>query len=296
MILFDVMAISTVSKLSAESLTLQVKLDNDSPHSPFSQPCTIWICIHNNPVIMLCEHVIIVTFAFFFPFSCLSRCWSETWSWIVLISVWRINKMLFEQKSGKKIILVQFIYTLVKVGTLLPPQISTNPDVHEHGSMRWLRSRGIWMTHWWPRLVRGMPRVQKIEPVWIGAGQELSGESTNCSKLTFVPPGGTQTGIDRQSDPTTHPTSHPSSYLPPTQLSSSLHQSHLIVFPLEMLYIDNSLYIIPPPPLSFSRSAILRAGPVSGCLGGRWGNCWCACGSFFSSNSAGVHLMGSGSC
>lgn len=87
-----------------------------------------------------------------------------------------------------------------------------------------------------------MPRVQKIEPVWIGAGQELSGESTNCSKLTFVPPGGTQTGIDRQSDPTGEEEGG--------QLSSSLHHSHLIVFPLEMLYIDNSLYIIPPPLLS----------------------------------------------
>lgn len=54
------------------------------------------------------------------------------------------------------------------------------------------------MTHWWPRLTSGVPRVQKIEPVWIEAGQELSGESTNCSKLTFVPPGGMQTGIDRQ--------------------------------------------------------------------------------------------------
>lgn len=108
--------------------------------------------------------------------------------------------------------------------------------------MPWLHSHGIWMTHWWPRLVRGMPRVQKIEPVWIGAGQELSGESTNCSKLTFVPPGGTQTGIDRQSDPTGEKGGG--------QLSSSLHHSHLIVFPLEMLYTDNSLYIISPPVLS----------------------------------------------
>lgn len=98
---------------------------------------------------------------------------------------------------------------------------NTNPDIHERGSKWWLWSHGIWMTHWWPRLARGMPRVQKIEPVWIGTGQELSGESTNCSKLTFVPPGGTQTGIDRQSDPKTlqH---YPS---PPPNPPSCLHLS-----------------------------------------------------------------------
>lgn len=71
-----------------------------------------------------------------------------------------------------------------------------------------------------------MPRVQKIEPVWIEAGQELSGESTNCSKLTFVPPGGTQTGIDRQSDPTTlqHPPL-PLSPIPPSCLHLSISPS-----------------------------------------------------------------------
>lgn len=118
-----------------------------------------------------------------------------------------------------------------------------------------------------------MPTVQKIEPVWIGAGQELSGESTNCSKLTFVPPGGTQTGIDRPSDPNTQPRAscrppHPSPTTAPTQLSSSLHQSHLIVFLSVMLYTDNSVYIIPLP-LSGSGNLSL--------LSGRLGVCLCVC-------------------
>lgn len=40
----------------------------------------------------------------------------------------------------------------------------------------------------------GMPSVQKMEPVWFGTGQEHSRESANCSKLTFVSPGGRRTG------------------------------------------------------------------------------------------------------
>lgn len=131
------------------------------------------------------------------------------------------------------------------------------------------------MTHWWPRLARGMPRVQKIEPVWIGAGQELSGESTNCSKLTFVPPGGTQTGIERQSDPKkpSNITPSPHSPTPPpskaAQLSSSLHQSHLIVFPSEVLYINNWLYVIPTPLFSPAEVPFWEQPLVPGCLGVR---------------------------
>lgn len=92
-----------------------------------------------------------------------------------------------------------------------------------------------------------MPRVQKIEPVWIGVGQELSGESTNCSKLTFVPPGGMQTGIDRQLAPTpSTPPPHTHIVLLHEKLSSSSYQFHVIVFPLVMLYVGVSLCIAPP--------------------------------------------------
>lgn len=70
-----------------------------------------------------------------------------------------------------------------------------------------------------------------------------------------------------------------------------------------MLYINNSLYIIPAPPVLSSRSAILRAAPVSassvvggGGTGGGAEETADVPGIVFSSNSAAVHLMGSGSC
>lgn len=50
------------------------------------------------------------------------------------------------------------------------------------------------MTRRWPTQGFRMPEVQKMEAVWFGMGQALSGESTNCSKLTFASPGGKKTG------------------------------------------------------------------------------------------------------
>lgn len=156
---------------------------------------------------------------------------------------------------------------------------NSNPDIHEQRSKWWLWSRGIWMTHWWPQLLRGMPRVQKIEPVWIGAGQELSGESTNCSKLTFVPPGGMQTGIDRQLASNTHTLTH------------CFPRPAIVLIFLSISFNCFSIADV----VRCSSSCVPELRPVSGLCRRRRGKCWCAAHRF-SSDSGGVHLIGAASC